>query len=94
MRESGTVVPLLPNAAPAPQRPSRAGAGDASHSVTPKTTKFGGGPPPHLKWVVSRRAPGGDKPLAGPVHYRSRRGSMGQTATETAPDAMRTVQTP
>ena len=30
------------NAAAAPRRPSRAGAGDASHSVSPKTAKSGG----------------------------------------------------
>ena len=43
--------PLAPlqvtGAASAPRRPSRAGTGDASHSVIPKTAKFEGCPPPH-----------------------------------------------
>ena len=38
--ESGTVVPLLTSAACAPQRPSPAGAGNASHSVIPMTVKL------------------------------------------------------
>ena len=41
VRDSGTGVPLLTGAA-APWRPSRAGGGDASHSVIPMTLKFGG----------------------------------------------------
>ena len=54
-RESGAVVPLLIIAAVAPWRPSRAGAGDGSHSVSPKTVKFGGCAP-HLMWEMEHRA--------------------------------------
>ena len=48
--QRGTAVPVLVGAASAPWRPSRAGAGDASHSVVPWTLGFGGGSPPHLVW--------------------------------------------
>ena len=43
MRGSGTAVPLPTGAASAPGRPSRAGAGAASHSVVPVPVKSGGG---------------------------------------------------
>ena len=57
-RGEGTVVPLLPSAAPATRRPSHASAGDASHSVRPKTAEFGGcPPPPHLMWGACRTGP-------------------------------------
>ena len=46
--ESGTVVPLPTGAAAA------AGAGNASHSVIPKTVKFGGCSPPP-KWEMCHR---------------------------------------
>ena len=46
------------SAASAPRRPSHAGAGDASHSVIPKTVKFGGCSRPHLMWELPNRAAG------------------------------------
>ena len=43
---SGTVVPLFTSAASGPQRPSHTGAGNAPHSIIPKTAEFGGFLPP------------------------------------------------
>ena len=53
--KSGTVVPPLTTAAAAPQRPSRAGAGDAPHLAVPKTVKLGGR---SLMWGMQHRARG------------------------------------
>ena len=51
----------LTNAASAPWRPSHAGAGNAPHSVLPKTGKFGGCSPPP-KWGMQHRAGGAASP--------------------------------
>ena len=80
VREGGAVVPVLTSAASAPWLPSP-GAGDASHSDSPKTAKFEGCSPSHLTWGLCHGAGGAGSPRV--THRRCARPSLRLKRTKT-----------
>ena len=63
--ESGAAVPLLTSAASAPRRRRQC----VTHSVIPKTVKFGGCPPPQMMWEVQHRGRGVADPQVLPSDW-------------------------